>query len=115
MKENMDNAFYIKDDDYYPENYQGMKMSIVEEQVNQESVKQDEEEDEKENNSNNDDVFQEEQRINNFSFGKHDKRLMEESSKNEETSNPKIYIKNIKKIIKMNKKKEKKRIYWKII
>ena len=85
----MDNAFYIKDDDYYPENNQGMKMSIVEEQVNQESFKQDEEEeDEKENNSNNDDVFQEEQRINNFSFGKHDKRLMEESSKNEETSNP---------------------------
>ncbi len=90
----MDNAFYIKDNYYFPEQNQGMKMSIVEEQVNQESYRhEEEEEDEKEiNNSNNEENSKEEEeeqeKINNFSFGKHDKRLLEGSVKNEEKSNP---------------------------
>ena len=82
----MDDAFYVKDNYYYPDYNYGKKMSIVEEQINQESYRPDEEEDLKDNNSDNKDIFEEEEKINNFSFGKRDKKLLEESSKNDEKS-----------------------------
>ena len=95
----MDNAFFIKDNYYYPEQKQGMKMSTVEEQIIQESCKQDEEEeDEKEiNNSNKDENSKgdEEEKINNFSFSKHDKGLMKGLSNTEDKFNPiNIYKRN---------------------
>ena len=75
----MENAFYINDNDYDPDDNPGMKMSMIEEQVNQESYKKDEdfEEDEKEVNNHN-----ENEKINNFSFGKHDKKLLENPNNN---------------------------------
>ena len=85
MKENLDDGFYIKDNYYYPENNYGKKMSIVEEQIN-ENYKNEEEEDEKDVNSDYKDYSKEEEKINNFSFGKRDKKLFEEASKNEDKS-----------------------------
>ena len=106
----MDDAFYVKDNYYYPDYNYGKKMSIVEEQINQESYRPDEEEDLKDNNSDNKDIFEEEEKINIhliiFLLGSVIKNYQKNQVKMMRNQIILIYIKNIKKIIKIIERME---------